>query len=133
MRLLRFAPTLTIAAFAGPIVAGLIGTLLPAFGFLPAIGGQALSLGSWRALFAFPGFATSLQLTLFTGWLATTLAVLITLGLMTLLYHRSAVRRLGTLLAPLLAMPHSALAIGFAFLITPSGWLARGVDRKSVV
>ena len=130
MRLLRFAPTLTIAAFAGPIVAGLIGTLLPAFGFLPAIGGHAFQLGSWHALWAFPGFATSLQLTLFTGWLATALAVLITLGLMALLHHRPAVRRLGTLLAPLLAMPHSALAIGFAFLITPSGWLARGVSPE---
>ncbi len=130
MRLLRLAPTLTIAAFAGPIVAGLIGTLLPAFGFLPAIGGHAFQLGSWRALWAFPGVATSLQLTLFTGWIATALAVLITLGLMALLHHRPAVRRLGTLLAPLLAMPHSALAIGFAFLITPSGWLARVVSPE---
>ena len=125
MRLLRFAPALTIAAFAGPIVAGLVGTLLPAFGYLPAIGGESAGLGAWRALFDFPGLGTSLRLTLFTGWLATLLAVLITLGVTALLHQRAAARRLGTLLAPLLAMPHSALAIGFAFVITPSGWLAR--------
>jgi putative thiamine transport system permease protein len=29
------------------------------------------------------------------------------------------------LLAPLLATPHAAIAIGFAFLILPSGWIAR--------
>jgi putative thiamine transport system permease protein len=125
---LRFAPALTIAAFAGPIVAGLVGTLLPAFGLLPAIGGKDIGLQAWRALFAFPGFRTSLELTLFTGWAATLLAVLITFAVASLLQHSAAVRRLGAGLAPLLAMPHSALAIGFAFLVTPSGWLARLVS-----
>ena len=125
---LRFAPALTLAAFLLPIVAGLAGTLLPAFGYLPSIGGKDLGLHAWSALFAFPGFATSLQLTLFTGWLAALLALLITLGLSAALYHRASVRRLAAWLAPLLAMPHSALAIGFAFLITPSGWLARWVS-----
>ncbi len=125
---LRFAPVLTVAVFAGPIVAGLIGTLLPAFGVLPAIGGHEFGLQAWRALFGFPGFATSLQLTLLTGWSATLLAVLITFGVAALLQRSAAMRRLGAGLAPLLAMPHSALAIGFAFLVTPSGWLARLVS-----
>ncbi len=128
MRLLRHAPLLTIAAFAGPIVAGVIGTLLPAFGVLPAIGGETLGLTGWRELLRFPGFATSLQLTLTTGWLATVLAVLITFSLGAVLQHRRIVRRLGSWLAPLLAMPHSAIAIGFAFLITPSGWIVRLVS-----
>ena len=124
-RLLRLAPLLTVCAFAGPIGAGLIGTLAPAFGMLPAIGGDSPNLNGWRELLRFPGFATSLQLTLTTGWLATVLAVLVTFALGALLQHRPMVRRLGSWLAPLLAMPHSALAIGFAFLITPSGWIVR--------
>ena len=128
MTLLRHAPLLTIAAFVGPIVAGLGGTLLPAFGVLPAIGGDELSLDGWRALMRFPGFATSLQLTLITGWLATVLAVLIAFALGAALQHRPLLRRLGSFLAPLLAMPHSAIAIGFAFLITPSGWIVRLVS-----
>ncbi len=128
MNLLRHAPLLTIAAFAGPIGAGLIGTLLPAFGVLPAIGGDSFSLDGWRELLRFPGFATSLQLTLITGWLATLLAVAITFALGAVLLHRPLVRRLGQWLSPLLAMPHSALAIGFAFLIAPSGWLVRLVS-----
>ncbi len=128
MTVLRHAPLLTIAAFAGPIVAGLAGTLLPAFGVLPAIGGDTLSLAGWRELFAFPGFATSVQLTLVTGWIASGLAVFIAFTLGAVLHHRPVLRRLGSFLAPLLAMPHSAIAIGFAFLITPSGWLVRLVS-----
>ncbi|MFZ2651694.1 MAG: ABC transporter permease subunit [Burkholderiaceae bacterium] len=128
MNVLRHAPLLTVGAFAGPIVAGLVGTLLPAFGVLPAIGGSSLGLHAWRELLNFPGFATSLALTLTTGWFTTLLAVFITFALGAVLHHRPATRRLGQLLAPLLAMPHSALAIGFAFLIAPSGWLARLVS-----
>jgi putative thiamine transport system permease protein len=128
MNLLRHAPLLTVAAFAAPVGAGLVGTLLPAFGVLPAIGGDSFNLNGWRELLRFPGFATSLQLTLLTGWLATLLAVAITFALGAVLVHRPFVRRLGQWLSPLLAMPHSALAIGFAFLIAPSGWLARLVS-----
>ena len=46
--MLSLAPTLTIALFMVPIVAGLIGTLLPAFGYFPSIGGETLSLQPWR-------------------------------------------------------------------------------------
>lgn len=125
---LRWAPVVTTAAFLLPIGAGLVGTVLPAFGYLPAIGGDRLSLAPWRELFAYPGFATSLRLTLFTGIVTTTLALLLAIGLMAFAYGRPWMRRLGTLLAPLLATPHSALAIGFVFLIAPSGWLVRLVS-----
>ena len=37
---LRAAPALAVLAFALPIGAGLLGTVLPAFGYLPAIGAQ---------------------------------------------------------------------------------------------
>ena len=108
-----------------PIGAGLVGTLLPSFGFLPAIGGDAFSLDPWRALLAAPGFATSLRLTLLTGLCATVLSTLLAVGIVAYIHHRAWGLRLGGWLAPLLAMPHSALAIGFAFLIAPSGWLVR--------
>ncbi|MCW5634606.1 MAG: ABC transporter permease subunit [Rubrivivax sp.] len=126
--LLRAAPALTLAAFGLPIVAGLAGTALPAFGWLPSIGGHEASLAPWQRLFAQPGFATSLATTLFTGWVATLLSVAVALGWVTLVHHRPWARRLGRALAPLLATPHSALAIGFAFLIAPSGWLVRWVS-----
>src|SRR5262249_28610984 len=56
---LAWAPAFTVTVFALPIGAGLLGTLAPAFGYLPAIGGTSWSLDPWRALFAYPGFTTS--------------------------------------------------------------------------
>ena len=122
------APTLTVLVFGLPILAGLVGTLLPAFGYLPALGGSSFSLAPWRELFDAPGFAVALQATLFTGWLATLLSLLLAVTIIAFVYHRPAARRLGEVIAPLVAMPHSALAIGLVFLIAPSGWLVRWVS-----
>lgn len=123
--LLGWAPGLTLAAFALPIVAGLAGTLLPAMGWLPALGGESIGLDAWRTLRDAPGFDTAWRLSLVTGWSATVLSLALALGIVAFVHHRPWARRLGEAMAPLLAMPHSALAIGFAFLILPSGWIAR--------
>jgi len=126
--LLAWAPALTVAVFALPIGAGLVGTLLPAFGYLPAIGGETFSLAPWRALFTHPGFASSLTLSIITGLAATLLALAIALGACAFLHETRWARRAGALIAPVLAMPHAALAIGFAFLVLPSGWVARALS-----
>jgi putative thiamine transport system permease protein len=126
--LLRLAPALTLAAFAAPIAAGLAGTALPAFGWLPSIGGHTLGLEPWQRLFAQPGFGTSLLTTLATGWAATLLAVWVAVGWSLIVHHRPWAQRLARGVAPLLATPHSALAIGLAFLVAPSGWLVRWVS-----
>jgi putative thiamine transport system permease protein len=123
--LLDWAPVFTVAIFVLPIGAGLLGTLAPAFGYLPANGGHRFSLAPWRALFAYPGFATSLQLTFSTGLVATVGALAIAIAACALLHASRWGRRVEAMLAPLLAVPHAALAIGLAFLILPSGWIAR--------
>ena len=48
--LLRHLPALTLLIFLGPVLAGLLGAVLPAFGYLPALGGERLSLEPWRQL-----------------------------------------------------------------------------------
>ena len=118
-------PALTLAVFVGPIAAGLLGTLLPAFGILPALGGTNPSLQPWRDLFAAPGFATALRLTLTTGFTATVLSLVLTLGFCASFQGTRPFRQLQRLLAPLLAIPHAAFAIGLGFLVAPSGWIAR--------
>jgi putative thiamine transport system permease protein len=125
---LAWAPVLTMTVFLLPVVAGVVGTLLPAFGYLPALGGGTLSLEPWRTLCAQPGFATSVLLTLSTGFAATVLSVVLALGLCAFAYGRPSARRLSAVLAPLLSTPHSALAIGLAFLVAPSGWLVRALS-----
>lgn len=123
--MLRFASTLTVALFLIPIGAGLIGTLLPAFGYFPTIGGESLSLQPWRDLLAYPGFWTSLRLTLTVGLAATVISLSLAVAICALGQERWWHRRLQQVMTPLLAAPHSAVAIGFAFLLVPSGWLAR--------
>jgi putative thiamine transport system permease protein len=125
---LRWAPAITVAAFALPIAAGLLGTALPAFGVMPALGDRTFGLGPWRDLLDQPGFGSALRLTLVTGLLTTAMAVLAAIGLAGLMQKHAWGRRIGTLIAPVLAAPHSALAIGMAFLIAPSGWLVRWVS-----
>ncbi len=123
--LLGYAPALTLALFLLPIAAGLIGTWLPAFGYLPALGHEELSLAPWRQLAAYPGLGGGLRLTLVSGFLATIISFALTIGFLAACHDTRLFAHLRRLLAPLLSVPHAALAIGFAFLIAPSGWLAR--------
>ncbi len=124
-RWLRLVPLLTLLLFLGPIGAGLIGTWLPAFGYLPALGGEEIGLAPWMALIDYPGIASSLRLTLVSGLLAGVASFLLAVGFVAACHNTPAFGYLRRLLAPLLAMPHVALAIGLAFLIAPSGWFAR--------
>ncbi|WP_144185852.1 ABC transporter permease [Elioraea rosea] len=123
--LLKAAPAVTLVLFLGPIAGGLAGTAGPAFGWLPAIGGNALSLDPWRSLFAWPGFASSLRVTVTTGFAATAISLGLVIAFCAACHGTAAFRRAQAFLAPMLATPHAALAIGFAFLIAPSGMLAR--------
>lgn len=126
--MLRLAAWIATAAVAGPILAGLAGVLLPAFGVLPALGHSEPSLDPWRELLDRPGLGRSVLLSLACG-LATTavsLAVVMTFlaaagGTRWLAWARRAA-------APLLAVPHAAVAVGVAFLIAPSGLVARALS-----
>lgn len=126
-RAVRAAVALLLAGLIGlPVVAGLIGTALPAFGLLPSVGAASPGLAAWRDLAATPGLATSLRLTIVTGTVSAGLATLLALGLAA--SWRGRVSRMAVVLAPLLATPHAAMAIGLAFLLAPSGWIARLVS-----
>lgn len=108
-----------------PIAIGLIGTLLPAFAYFPPLGEYDLSLSPWRDLFSQGEFYASLKLTLITGIAAPLLALWFALSLLAWGYQRPFFRKIETLLSPILAIPHAAIAIGLLFLLSPSGWLVR--------
>ncbi len=113
-----------LAGLLAPIAAGLAVTARAAFGHLPAIGASGFSATPWAMLSDLPGFGTSLRLTLVTGLGATILSLLIAGGAVAVLYGRWGASS-GRMLTPILAAPHAALAIGLAFLLAPSGWIAR--------
>lgn len=83
----------------------------------------ALSDGeAWAMLMAHPQLAPGLTLSLFTGGAAALLALLLSL---LLLAGAGGGRLIAAASAAGLALPHLAFAIGFGFLIMPSGLLAR--------
>lgn len=108
-----------------PIVIGLISTVLPAFEYFPPLGEYQLSLSPWRDLFTHGEFYASLKLTLITGTGAPILSLWLALSLLAWGYQRPFFRKIESLLSPLLAIPHAAIAIGLLFLLSPSGWLVR--------
>ena len=124
-RLLPLLPALTMLALLGPVLAGLWGTVLPAFGHLPAAGLTGPSLDPFGDLLGWAGLPRAVMLSVGTGVLATVMSLAI---VMLVTAGWSGTRVFGVLerlLSPLLAVPHAAAAFGLAFLIAPSGWLAR--------
>lgn len=110
-----------------PIALGLWQTTRSAFGILPALGRDSLSLAPWRALAFLPGFGTSLRLTLVTGLGSTLLSLVLATGICATLHARLRPGTAARLLTPYLATPHAAMAVGLAFVLAPSGWIARAL------
>jgi putative thiamine transport system permease protein len=125
---LGYAPQLTLLLLLGPVAAGLIGTALPAFGYLPALGGKRFSLEPWHAFFSAPGIFRSIWLSVSTGILTATLSLAIVVLFCASWHGTRVFTGLQRLLSPLLSLPHATVAFGLAFLIAPSGWAMRLVS-----
>lgn len=123
--MLRAAPALTLLLFLTPVAAGLAGTLAPAFGVLPGLPGPGFGLAPWQALLDRPGVFRGALLALGTGVAATALSLGLALLILAAAHGTTAMEAVRRVLAPLLAIPHAALAIGLAFLLAPSGWIVR--------
>lgn len=114
---LRLVPGLTMAALAVPVLAGLWGTVSP-----------GLHSGALRALADWPGLWPAARLSLLTGLLSTALALGLTILTLGALHGTRAFAAMLRLLSPLLSVSHAAAALGLAFLIAPSGWIARALS-----
>lgn len=125
---LRFAPHVTLLVFLGPVAAGLIGTLVPAFGYLPALGGEAFTTVHWARLADYPGVGLAILRSLATGLVAVGISFLIVVGFIAIAYQTAWFVRARAILSPLLAIPHAAFAMGLAFLLAPSGWVVRALS-----
>ena len=128
--LLRAAPWLVIALLTLPVGLGVGLTVLPAFGYLPVLGGNALTLQHWQALFASPGLSDSILVSLQAGVLTPLLALSIVMMFLAGISGSGLERCIRRLVAPLLAIPHAAAAFGLAFLIAPAGLLSRLVSPE---
>lgn len=123
--MLGLAPALLVTLLVLPVGAGLLMVLLPAFGYLPALGGDAVSLAPWRMLFDYPGLGRSVAVSYASGLVSTLLALAIVVLFLAASRGTWLDQGIRRLVSPLLAIPHAAVAFGLAFLIAPSGLLAR--------
>ncbi|CUH39103.1 Inner membrane ABC transporter permease protein YnjC [Jannaschia seosinensis] len=118
--MLRPLPLLTTLVLAGPVLFGLAGTILPAFGYLvPGADRPFAHVLEW------PGLPRALAVSVISGVLATLGALAGAALILAGWYGTRAFGWLERVLSPVLAVPHAAAALGFAFLIAPSGWVAR--------
>lgn len=114
-RTLTRTPLLTlIAVSAVPTVAGLAAALW-----------LGLDAGAMSRVFATPGVGLSIASSIWTGCVATAIALPLAHLAVALAASGHWRRRLNALVLPLLAMPHLAVGIGVALVLAPSGVLLR--------
>ncbi len=125
MTIARLGPILAVMLLAGPILFGLAGTLLPAFGYLPALGGTTLGLQPFAELFAKPGIMASAGISLAAGVVTAAVSLTLVMVFVAAWAGTPSFVRVQHAISPLLSVPHAAAAFGLAFLIAPSGMVAR--------
>jgi len=108
-----------------PLLPGLIGLFVSALGYIPAINQYQFSLTGFNQLFDWPGLSQSITLSLFVSIGSTLMAALGCFVILQSCWQHPIWRKLELFLSPILALPHVAFAIGFAFLFSPSGFISR--------
>ena len=121
-------PVFVMGLFSVTILAGFIGTLLPSFNYLPVIGHTNLSLSVWFDFFSYPGIQTSILVTIFSGMTASFCVVTLAFLFISVSYENALWKFFEKIVSPVLSIPHAAFAVGFGFLIAPSGWMVRLVS-----
>lgn len=86
---------------------------------------EGLQAAGWQALRDDPQTGPALRASLVTALASTACALALTLLLVTALHASRWWPRVVAALAPMLAVPHAAFAIGVAWLVAPAGWFAR--------
>lgn len=123
--LTRLGPVLAIGLLTVPVAFGLAGTLLPAFGYLPALGGMEFGPAPFAMLFAEPAILMSALMSLVSGLVTAAISLAVVMLFTAAWGGTRLFARIQHLISPLLSVPHAASAFALAFLIAPSGMIAR--------
>ena len=108
-----------------PITAGLAGAILPATGWFAPLGRYQFSMEPLNLFLEQPGIWSSIWLSIFTALVATLISYVLALFLLARFAYIGRSGILFRLLSPILAVPHITIAVGFLFLLQPSGWFFR--------
>lgn len=108
-----------------PIFPGILGAILPALGYLPPLNLTEPNIQGLISVFDWAGVWTSISLSIYSSAISTFLACLFSFIIIQASWGTKFWYKLEKTLAPLLALPHVAFAIGFAFLFSPTGLISR--------
>jgi putative thiamine transport system permease protein len=124
-RWVSLSPRILISLLLVPVAAGLLGLILPAFGWLPALGENTINLRGFAAFFHTPGWTNMLGLSFFTSFISTLFAVILSILILGNYFNSRLLGHIQRILGPILVIPHAAAAIAIGFLIAPSGLIMR--------
>ncbi|WP_299015431.1 thiamine ABC transporter permease [uncultured Photobacterium sp.] len=130
--MIRLLYLLTLLLCALPLVPGLLGIVIPAFSWLPSLGLTEPNISAFTTVSQWPGLSESVFLSLRTGFGSTLLAMLFCFLVLRKYWDSPKWQRIEHTLSPMLAMPHVAFSIGFAFTFAPTGWLFRVFETIGV-
>ncbi len=108
-----------------PITFGILGFLLPSFGYFPILDKHQFNLDYFYVSSNVPGISKSIILSFFTGFLSTVLALFFSQLIILSIFQSRVYSFIKTIISPLLALPHVTMAIGLLFIFSPSGLLLR--------
>ncbi|WP_261815850.1 ABC transporter permease [Vibrio gallicus] len=131
--MLRLLYLVVIAVCVLPIVPGMLGVSASSLSFIPPLGMEQVSLQAFSDVFSWHGVGRSIALSLSSALLSSYLACLLTFVILQSCWHSRWWRRIEITLSPLLALPHVAFAIGFAFLFSPTGLGVRALHALTGV
>lgn len=125
--MLRVLYVLVICVCMFPTVPGFVGVVAASISYIPPLGLNSPAMIGFSQVFEWQGVEYSIFLTLFTALFSSYLACFITYSILMQCWQSRWWKRIELLLSPMLAIPHVAYAIGFAFLFAPTGLGVRGI------
>ncbi|MFH0224710.1 ABC transporter permease [Vibrio furnissii] len=123
--MIRFGYCLLLLIGIAPILPGMMGVMLSSLGYIPAVGLHEFSVAGFTNVWRWTGVGQSLLLSAVSALLSTYGALLLSFAVLMTLWSRQRWHWVEHCLSGLLALPHVAFAIGFAFLFAPTGMMAR--------
>ncbi|MCG6212267.1 thiamine ABC transporter permease [Vibrio furnissii] len=123
--MIRFGYCLLLLIGIAPILPGMMGVMLSSLGYIPAVGLHEFSVAGFADVWRWTGVGQSLLLSAGSALLSTYGALLLSFAVLMTLWSRQRWHWVEHCLSGLLALPHVAFAIGFAFLFAPTGMMAR--------
>lgn len=125
--MLRLLYAILVVVCILPTIPGLAGVVVASLGYIPPLNLNEFSFTGFTDVFAWQGVEKSIALTLTTAIVSSYLACFLAFAIIAASWNSRWWKKIELALSPLLALPHVAFAIGFAFLFSPTGFGARAL------